>query len=145
MFLFFLFYYFLLRQGIGMIRMDNLTLKIVLTVFGLLLLIIGCITNVMGRFALGKNWANQIKIYKDQTLVKTGVYSIVRHPLYASLIWMFYGGSLVFMNYAGFLANTFIFIPFMYYRAKQEEKLLSKTFKDYEKYKKEVGMFFPRW
>jgi protein-S-isoprenylcysteine O-methyltransferase Ste14 len=32
----------------------------------------------------------------------------------------------------------------MYYRAKQEERLLEKEFKNYRAYKKEVGMFFPK-
>lgn len=98
----------------------------------------------MGRFRLGSNWANQVKIYKNQTLVTHGPYGFVRHPLYASLILMFYGGCLVYPNYLAFLANTLIFIPFMYYRAKQEEILLSKTFKEYKKYQKEVGMLFPK-
>jgi protein-S-isoprenylcysteine O-methyltransferase Ste14 len=109
-----------------------------------LIIIVGCIINILGRFRLGGNWANQVKIYKDQTLVTKAVYGIVRHPLYASLIWMFYGASLVYLNYAAFLANSLLFIPFMYYRAKQEETLLAKEFKGYNKYRENVGMFFPK-
>lgn len=100
--------------------------------------------NISGRFYLGSNWANHIRIYNNQTLIKTGAYGIVRHPLYSSLIFMFYGACLVYPNYLAFLSNTFIFIPFMYYRAKQEEDLLSKRFKGYHVYQKEVGMFFPK-
>lgn len=57
---------------------------------------------------------------------------------------MFYASSLIYLNYLVFFANSFIFIPFMYYRAKQEEKLLSNKFKEYKNYQKEVGMFFPK-
>ncbi|MGK0469242.1 MAG: protein-S-isoprenylcysteine O-methyltransferase Ste14, partial [Clostridium sp.] len=39
---------------------------------------------------------------------------------------------------------TFIFIPFMYYRAKQEETLLIQTFSEYNDYIKRTGMFFPK-
>ena len=108
------------------------------------MIILGCIINIAGRFNLGKNWANQVKIYNNQTFTRKGMFKIVRHPLYSSLMLMFYGACLVYPNYLAFLANTFIFIPFMYYRAKQEESLLLKTFKEYKQYKKEVGMFFPK-
>jgi protein-S-isoprenylcysteine O-methyltransferase Ste14 len=42
------------------------------------------------------------------------------------------------------MLNTIVFIPFMYYRAKQEEKELTKTFKEYKDYQKRVGMFLPK-
>jgi len=142
--LFFLFFYALIRFKIGEIKMDNLPLRIILIIIGLSVIILGTVVNISGRLKLGKNWANQIKIYEDQSLVTDGAYGLVRHPLYASLIWMFYGATLIYLNYAAFLANTLVFVPFMYYRAKQEEALLMKQFKNYGAYKKNVGMFFPK-
>ncbi len=144
MFLFFFLYYFLIKFNVGLIQINNINLRVLTIIMGLILIVIGTVVNVKGRLKLGKNWANQIKIYEDHTLVTSGIYGFVRHPLYASLIWMFYGGSLVYLNWSAFLLTTLIFIPFMYYRAKQEEKLLSKQFEDYSKYKQKVGMFFPK-
>jgi protein-S-isoprenylcysteine O-methyltransferase Ste14 len=140
---FFIVFYLLIRFKIGEISVDQ-NIRFWLIVIGLTMVVSGCIINIFGRFNLGKNWANQVKIYDDQTFIRTGVYGLVRHPLYASLILMFYGACLAYPNYLAFLANTLIFIPFMYYRAKQEETLLTKTFKAYTKYQQEVGMFFPR-
>jgi len=144
MLLFFLIFYFFIRFNIGSFEINSIFLRIFLIIIGLFIIILGCFFNIQGRLALGKNWANQIKIYDNHTLITKGVYGFVRHPLYASLIWMFYGACLIYLNYAAFLSNTFIFIPFMYYRAKQEEKFLSEEFKNYEKYKLNVGIFFPR-
>jgi protein-S-isoprenylcysteine O-methyltransferase Ste14 len=141
--LFFVIYYLVIKFNIGTFLV-NFKIHIILVVLGLILLVLGCTVNVVGRFSLGKNWANQIKIYNDQTLVRGGVYSYVRHPLYASLIWMFFGGSIIYLNYLAFLLNIFVFIPFMYYRAKQEEKELVLKFEDYKDYRKKVGMFFPK-
>lgn len=145
MFVFFFFFYFLIRFSVGQIDVLYLPLKIFIMVFGLLILIFGCIVNVKGRMKLGKNWSNQIKIYDDHYFVSSGVYGFVRHPLYASIIWMFFGASLIYLNPFAFLANTFIFIPFMYYRAKQEENLLIKEFENYKSYQIKVGMFFPKF
>lgn len=141
--LFFVVYYVIIKMRVGTIHLDW-KLHLIFIVIGLILIVVGSFVNIRGRFSLGRNWANQIKIYNDHTLVQSGVYKIVRHPLYASLIWMFFGGSLVYMNYLAFALNSFIFIPFMYYRAKQEEIALSSRFKEYYNYKDKVGMFFPK-
>lgn len=50
----------------------------------------------------------------------------------------------IYQNYVVIILNTIIFIPFITYRAKQEEKELDKTFDEYKNYKKKVGMFFPK-
>jgi protein-S-isoprenylcysteine O-methyltransferase Ste14 len=144
MFFFFLFFYYLIRFSIGQIYLSYGFLRIVVMIVGNLILILGCLVNIKGRISLGRNWSNQIKIYKDHFLVTYGVYRFIRHPLYASIIWMFLGASLIYTNYLSFLANIFIFIPFMYYRAKQEETLLIKEFKNYKNYQLKVGMFFPK-
>ncbi|MFA7244752.1 MAG: isoprenylcysteine carboxylmethyltransferase family protein [Candidatus Magasanikbacteria bacterium] len=142
--LFFVGFYLLIRFQIGTIQIPQ-NLQYILILSGLTMIVAGCTINIVGRLNLGKNWANQIKIYQNHTLTKTGMYNLVRHPLYASLMMMFIGSCLVYSNYLAFLAHAFIFIPFMYYRAKQEEKLLSQTFIEYKKYQKEVGMFFPKF
>jgi len=142
--IFFIIFYLVIRFRVGIFENNNIPFRIILMFIGWLVIVVGVYFNVAGRLKLGKNWANQVKIYKRQTLVQEGVYSIVRHPLYASLIWMFYAASAIYLNWLAFLMNTLIFIPFMYYRAKQEEKLLCEEFKSYARYKKKVGMFFPR-
>lgn len=144
MFLFFLLFYVLIRFNIGAANSSLTPTLVIVNGIFLALFIVGCIVNIAGRLNLGKNWSNQIKIYNDQTFVSGGVYSIVRHPLYASIIWMFISASIIYLNYLAFLATLLIFIPFMYYRAKQEENLLASEFKNYKKYQIGVGMFFPK-
>lgn len=144
MFIFFLFFYFLIRFNIGKVNIHFLPLKFFAIIVGLLILSIGFAVNIKGRINLGRNWSNQIKIYNDHYFVSNGVYSFVRHPLYASIIWMFFGASLIYSNFFAFLSNVLIFIPFMYYRAKQEENLLVKEFENYKNYQIKVGMFFPK-
>jgi protein-S-isoprenylcysteine O-methyltransferase Ste14 len=104
----------------------------------------GAAVNIAGRLKLGGNWANHIKIYDGHTLVKRGIYKIIRHPLYASIMLMLLGGSAAYRNWLAASLTACIFIPFMYYRAKQEEKLLREEFADYQKYIEATGMFFPK-
>ena len=125
---------------IGTYNYQNIYLDIVFIV----VYIIGVAFNLLGRYYLGHNWGNNVIIYKNHTLVNNGVYKIVRHPLYASIIWMIYAVGVLCQNYMVFILNTIIFIPFMYYRAKQEEKELVNEFKEYKDYRKKTGMFFPK-
>lgn len=142
--LFAVMYFLITTSRVGVVRVESAILKTVLIVAGLALFVLGSAVNIAGRSRLGGNWANQVTIYRDQRLVTTGVYRIVRHPLYASLIWMFLGAALMYANIAGLLANVLIFAPLMFYRARQEEVFLSEAFADYEMYRRQVGMFFPR-
>ena len=142
--LFFFIFYLILRSEIGRLVLSSGSIKDLLMIVGTLMIISGCIINVKGRFNLGKNWANQIKIYQEQSLVQAGMYKIVRHPLYASIILMFYGACLVYRNFVALLSVSLIFIPFMYYRARQEELLLTQRFPQYEEYRQNTGMFFPK-
>lgn len=145
MILFFVGFYFLIKMGVGTINQGNIELRIILAIFGTTIIVMATIINIVGRLNLGQNWANQVTIYTNQTLVRKGVYRYMRHPLYASLIWMFFASSIMYLNWAAFLANLLVFVPFMTYRANQEEVFLSRQFSDYKKYQQEVGMFFPKF
>jgi protein-S-isoprenylcysteine O-methyltransferase Ste14 len=136
-------YYLLIRFRIGQI-VPHEALHHVMLITGSAIMIFGCYVNVSGRFKLKHNWANQVTIYKNQTMITGGVYCFVRHPLYASIIWMMISGSLIYSNYISLLSVLIIFIPMMYYRANQEEKLLASEFEGYKTYQKNVGMFFPK-
>ncbi len=138
---FFFGFYLLVRMHIGAYEISGVHYPAAIVGFALLLL--GTMANVACRLVLGRNWGNQVIIYQDHHLVTTGVYHVVRHPLYAGLVWMFTGAALVFQNWAALLAVIFVFLPGMYYRAKLEEQALVAQFPDYAQYRDRTGMFFP--
>ena len=112
---------------------------------GLALVVMGTAFNVWGRVHLGANWADHVRIYADQALVTRGPYRFVRHPLYASLLWMFYGASLAYLNPLAALETTLIFLPGMWYRSNLEEAALLERFGDaYRAYRARTGRFLPR-
>jgi protein-S-isoprenylcysteine O-methyltransferase Ste14 len=137
-------FYGTLKIEAGVIPVQYDYVKKLLMIVGTAMIVAGCFVNIKGRFNLGRNWANQIKIYQEQTLVKIGMYRFVRHPLYASIILMFYGGCMVYRNICSFAAVSVVFVPFMIYRAKQEENMLIQRFPKYCEYKQSTGMFVPK-
>ena len=144
MFGFFVAYYIVLVLGIGNVTIQNTIIHYVVQVLGLIVLMFGVYININSRVKLGRNWANQIKIYDNHSLVVDGYYKYFRHPLYSSLIYMFFAGGMIYLNYVLIVLNIIIFIPFMAVRAKQEEKVLLKNYPEYKEYIRKVGMFFPK-
>ncbi|MPW26957.1 hypothetical protein GC105_14320 [Alkalibaculum sp. M08DMB] len=145
MFLFFFVYFGVIKSGLGQYHFLDEQIERVSSILGTIMIILGVITNILGRLKLKANWANHIKIYDSHKLIRTGIYRIVRHPLYASLMLMLFGGVLVYKNYLSFFLTNFVFLPFMDYRVNQEESMLLKEFPEYEEYKRDTGKFFPKF
>jgi len=141
---FFVLYYLVVRARLLEVDIAS-PWRTVMLVAGLALMVAGAAFNVLGRLYLKSNWANQIKIYEGHWLVTTGPFAVVRHPLYASLIWMLFGGALVYANLAGLLLAVSVFVPMMYARARKEESLLADAFGErYVTYRRRTGMFLPK-
>jgi len=83
------------------------------------------------------------EIKEEPQVIITGVFSIVRHPIYLSLILFYLGFILLSLSLLSTLV-WFIIIIFYYMISRYEEKLLTQRFRSaYEEYKKKVPMLFP--
>ncbi|MBE6557755.1 MAG: isoprenylcysteine carboxylmethyltransferase family protein [Ruminococcaceae bacterium] len=78
-----------------------------------------------------------IKVEEGQTVISTGLYAVVRHPMYTASTVMFLALPLI-------LGSWYALIPFAFYpiimvvRIRGEEKLLTAELSGYEAYKKKV-------
>lgn len=141
---FFVAYYLLIKLRVLEVDVRG-PARTVMVVVGLLLVVVGVTFNLWGRVALKSYWANQIKIFEGQRLLTSGPFAVVRHPLYASLIWIFIGGALIYANPLSLVLVCCVFVPMMYVRARKEDALLLSTFgEQYAGYRKSTWMFFPR-
>lgn len=78
-----------------------------------------------------------IEVQENQKVVDTGLYGIVRHPMYAVTILLFLSMPLVLgslISFVIFLAYPFIIAK----RIKNEEEVLEKDLQGYTEYKKKV-------
>ena len=78
-----------------------------------------------------------IKVEEGQTVISTGLYAVVRHPMYTASTVMFLALPLI-------LGSWYALIPFALYpvimviRIRGEEKLLTAELAGYEEYKRKV-------
>ena len=78
-----------------------------------------------------------IEVQEDQTVIDTGLYGIVRHPMYSATLLLFLAMPLVLgsvFSFAIFLAYPFIIAK----RIRHEEAFLEKELAGYRAYKEKV-------
>lgn len=78
-----------------------------------------------------------VKVEEGQTVISTGLYGIVRHPMYAATIWLFLMMPLVLGSW--YAAIIFLAYPVLIViRLIGEEKLLLKELPGYAQYREKV-------
>ena len=74
-----------------------------------------------------------IEVQEDQKVVDTGLYGIVRHPMYSATLILFLSMPLVLGSVISFVI-TLAYIPIIVKRIRNEEKVLGKDLPGYEEY-----------
>lgn len=93
---------------------------------------------------LGLNWSPTLEIREKHELITRGIYSVVRHPMYASQILWSLAQILLLQNWVAGFASLAVFFPFYFLRVKAEEQLMLEQFGDqYRSYMQKVGGLFP--
>lgn len=78
-----------------------------------------------------------IRVKNGQKLIDTGLYSVVRHPMYFATLFLFLSMPLILGSFISFI--IFLIYPFLIVkRIINEEKVLEKELKGYKEYKKKV-------
>jgi protein-S-isoprenylcysteine O-methyltransferase Ste14 len=77
-------------------------------------------------------------------VLDSGVFKVVRHPIYTGAILFYLGASLITLSLASALF-WLVIISFYILIARYEERILTEEFgQDYLNYKKKTGMLFPK-
>ena len=78
-----------------------------------------------------------IEVQENQQVVDTGLYGIVRHPMYMSTLFLFLAMPLVLGSVISFLIML-LYIPIIAKRIRNEEQVLEKGLGGYTEYKQKV-------
>ena len=78
-----------------------------------------------------------IEVKEDQRVVDTGLYGLVRHPMYFATVFLFLSMPLVLNSLPSFIIML-AYIPIIVKRIRNEEEVLEKELKGYREYKEKV-------
>lgn len=95
------------------------------------------------RVILGRNWSAMVTVKQDHQLVRSGPYSIVRHPIYSGLLLAGLGTALAVGEVRGFLAVALAFVGWLI-KSRSEERFMIEEFGDeYLEYRRRTGGLVP--
>ena len=112
-------------------------------VAGIVLTIAGILWAIWARFYLGGNWSAAVAIKDGHTLVRTGPYSLVRHPIYSGLLLAMFGTALALAELGGFLAVILAFAGWQAKARLEEYFLLAQFGETYRSYRQQVKAMIP--
>ncbi|MFZ5922998.1 MAG: protein-S-isoprenylcysteine O-methyltransferase [Chloroflexota bacterium] len=95
---------------------------------------------------LGRNWSPRIEIMAEQQLVTGGVYSRIRHPVYAAMWLWVLAQPLLIPNWIARLGMLVTFTPLYLLRTPKEEKMMLDNFGEaYRAYMDRTGRIIPKF
>jgi protein-S-isoprenylcysteine O-methyltransferase Ste14 len=110
---------------------------------GLALTAAGLAFAIWARFDLGGNWSGRVTVKQDHTLVRSGPYAVVRHPIYTGFI-AGTGGTILGIGEVRALAGFVVVIAGFIVKARLEEKFMRQKFgEEYASYQREVKALIP--
>ena len=114
------------------------------TSIGLILCISGILFSSYAQFAMGKEWRIGVDPDEETELVTTGIYKVVRNPIYTGCI--VHGIGLILLAPHILLLITGIvgyFAIHAYVKEIEEPYLVSLHGEKYQQYMSQTGSFFP--
>lgn len=113
------------------------------TVLGLLIMFIALIVNRLAARELGRFW-DRLTIKDNHQLITTGIYSIIRHPIYTSYILLFFGYMVLFESLWAAVLLAAVCSVWFGTRIRIEESMLLSQFGDaYATYMRQTKRLFP--
>ncbi len=111
-------------------------------VCGGVLVVAGLALAGAGVLFLGRNLTPLPRPKESATLVQSGAYALVRHPIYSGLIFMAFGWALLVQ---GWLTLVYAVVLFAFFdiKSRREERWLAEKFADYAAYQRRVRKLLP--
>ena len=111
---------------------------------GALLTAAGVGVAIFARFSLGSNWSGTVTLKEDHELIRQGLYSRIRHPIYSGILLGVMGSGMIqgeLRDLLGFL----ILLASFFIKAKREESFLFEEFgSNFTEHQRHTGMFLPK-
>jgi protein-S-isoprenylcysteine O-methyltransferase Ste14 len=110
--------------------------------YGVVLTALGLAVAGWARWHLGRNWSAEVSVKEGHTLIRSGPYRAVRHPIYSGMLLALIGTSLAIGSARGFIATALILAGFMV-KLSAEEARMRETFADYAEYCRHTARLIP--
>jgi protein-S-isoprenylcysteine O-methyltransferase Ste14 len=116
-----------------------------LWIFGVVIAVIGIIGTVYAQLVMGNSWRIGVDASETTSLVRHGVFGLVRNPIYAAMFVFWLGGTLIAPNIVAIVGYVLLTVSIeLQVRFVEEPYLLKVHGESYREYAGTVGRFVPR-
>ncbi|GAP22607.1 methyltransferase family protein [Leptolinea tardivitalis] len=92
---------------------------------------------ILQVFRTNQYTSRVVEVEKGQSVISTGPYAIVRHPMYFGMVFMYVFAPLALGSFWAMIPGAMI-IPTLIFRLLNEEKILEKELPGYKEYQQKV-------
>ena len=93
---------------------------------------------------LGQQWRIKAVVTADHELVTSGPYGVVRHPVFASMLWMLAANVLVVSEFWAGVFALAVYVAGTEIRVRAEDRLLARRFPEaFAAYRSRVRAYVP--
>ena len=116
--------------------------SVFITSLGAVIVATGLGFSAWARRHLGRNWSGMVTLKKDHSLIRTGPYKYIRHPIYTGILCGFLGTALAIGEWRGILAVVLVLVAFVR-KLQVEEARMREIFPEYEQYRQGTAALIP--
>lgn len=110
---------------------------------GASLTLAGIAFSLWARFRLGRNWSGAVTLKQDHQLIRSGPYSIVRHPIYSGFLLALTGTAIARGTVSALIGVGAATVT-LWLKSRTEEAFMTDQFgSEYLEYKREVKALIP--
>ncbi|MEM9804849.1 MAG: protein-S-isoprenylcysteine O-methyltransferase [Cyanobacteria bacterium P01_D01_bin.56] len=122
----------------------NYSLPVWANVLGIIAFAIALYLFWRSHHDLGKNWSPTLQVREDHTLITSGIYQTIRHPMYTAIwLWVIAQGLLL-TNWIAGLSGIITFGTLYFLRVGNEEKMMLDQFDgQYQEYRQRTKRLVP--
>ncbi|HET9741691.1 MAG TPA: isoprenylcysteine carboxylmethyltransferase family protein [Terriglobales bacterium] len=110
---------------------------------GVALTIAGAAFAFWARAMLGGNWSASVTVKENHSLVRSGPYRLVRHPIYTGCLIAMLGTAMVFGELGCFIALAIAIVAFWLKTRTEEDFMTAQFGEDYIRYRSQVRRLVP--
>lgn len=122
---------------------DQGDVSIFIRITGILIIVTGWVTAYFANQVISESWSPIIDKNNEQDLKISGVYSIIRHPLYLSGILIIIGTNIYFMSSWAWLGAIAGIVAISIRIPIEEKKLIERFGQEYVDYQQRTKVILP--